>query len=257
MKRKIPFEKYEATGNDFIILDFFEFEWLDLKDVELIKKMCDRHFGIGADGLIAVCPESGIDFYMKYFNSDGNPSSFCGNGSRASIKYMESKQGNNTFSFKAFDGLHEGRVYEGGIAVKMIDIDSSQITKYGSLIQSGSPHLIVEAQNPWELPINEKGKELRNHFNPNGVNVNFIEILGDVLKIATYERGVEAETLACGTGVTAAAYYAAIQAHAHGKFSQKVLSKGGALEVEMHIEDQQASHIWLSGPANHVFSGFY
>jgi len=257
MKRTIPFEKYEATGNDFIILDFFEFEWIDLNDSHLIKKMCDRHFGIGADGLIALCSEPGMDFKMKYFNSDGNPSSFCGNGSRASVRYMQSKQAKNNFSFTAFDGLHESFVKNQLVSVKMKDIQGFQHTKEGSLIQSGSPHLIREVSNPWEYDVQNQGRNLRKEFDPDGVNVNFIEIFGDVLRIATYERGVEAETLACGTGVTASAYFAALKAQASGNFQQFIESKGGNLEVNMEINGLVANNIWLTGPANYVFSGFY
>lgn len=257
MKRTIPFEKYEATGNDFIILDFFEFEWIDLNDINLIKKMCDRHFGIGADGLIALCPEPGMDFKMNYYNSDGNPSSFCGNGSRASVRYMHSKQGKNNFSFTAFDGLHESYVKDQLVFVKMKDINGFESTPEGSLIQSGSPHLIREVTNPWVFEVNEHGRALRKKFDPDGVNVNFIEINQDILRIATYERGVEAETLACGTGVTASAYFAALKSKASGQFKQRIESKGGALEVQMDIAGSLATNIWLSGPAHQVFSGFY
>lgn len=257
MKRTIPFEKYEATGNDFIILDFFEFEWIDLNDTNLIKKMCDRHFGIGADGLIALCPEPGMDFKMNYFNSDGKPSSFCGNGSRASVRYMQSKQGKNNFSFAAFDGMHESYVKDQLVSVKMKDINGFEATPEGSLIQSGSPHLIREVINPWEFEVNEKGRALRKKFDPEGVNVNFIEIMREVLRIATYERGVEAETLACGTGITASAYYAAVKADSNSFFKQAIESKGGPLEVQMDIEGLHATNIWLTGPANQVFSGFY
>lgn len=257
MKRTIPFEKYEATGNDFIILDFFEFEWIDLNDINLIKHLCNRHFGIGADGLIALCPEPGMDFRMKYYNSDGNPSSFCGNGSRASVRYMQSKQGKNNFSFAAFDGPHESFVKNQMISVKMKDINGFESTPEGSLIQSGSPHLIREVINPWKFEVNEQGRALRKKFDPEGVNVNFIEIQSDILRIATYERGVEAETLACGTGVTASAYFAALKAEAKGHFKQAIESKGGPLEVQMDILGHNATNIWLSGPANQVFSGFY
>jgi diaminopimelate epimerase len=257
MKRLIPFEKYEATGNDFIILDFFEFTLFDLADTDFIKLLCDRHFGIGADGLIALQYENGFDFRMNYFNSDGRKSTFCGNGSRASIQYMASKHKKSDFSFIAQDGPHYGKVNDGLVSVKMKNIDSYQETPNGILIDSGSPHLIVEVKKPWEYPINEEGRRLRNLFGPDGVNVNFIEKSAKGLTIATYERGVEWETLACGTGVTAAAYYKCLSDKQSGSLFIEVDSKGGALHVNLNIHDKSATEIWLTGRARKVFSGFY
>lgn len=257
MKRLIPFEKYEATGNDFVILDFFEFELMDLNDSVLIKTLCDRHFGIGADGLIALVKEDGMDFRMKYFNSDGRKSSFCGNGSRASIKYMASKQSKSEFGFMAEDGRHVGRLMNGLVSVKMKDIDSPESTSHGTLIQSGSPHLIIYVQNLEEIPVVEEGRRLRNLFGKDGVNVNFISKSHDGLQIATYERGVEWETLACGTGVTAAAYYHCLRNHLNGHHKIQVNAKGGDLTVELTIDGQKAHDIWLTGTARKVFSGFY
>jgi diaminopimelate epimerase len=257
MKRLIPFEKYEATGNDFIILDFFEFELFDLNNTDFIKSLCDRHFGIGADGLIALQKETDFDFRMKYFNSDGRKSSFCGNGSRASMQYMASKHSMKEFSFVAEDGPHKGSIQNDLVSVKMKDIISFQTTPYGKLIDSGSPHLIIEVENPWEYPVIEEGRRLRNLFGEDGVNVNFIHNSNSELKIATYERGVEWETLACGTGVTAAAYYKCLSDKLTGNLQVYVEAKGGALTVSLKLIDQTASDIWLTGKAKKVFSGFW
>ncbi|MBK8449877.1 MAG: diaminopimelate epimerase [Saprospiraceae bacterium] len=257
MKRKIPFEKYEASGNDFVILDFFEFELIDLKNRDLIQKICDRHFGVGADGLIALCSEEGFDFRMKYFNSDGQASSFCGNGSRAAIRYMMHKQAKFSFSFIATDGIHAGFIEEELVSVKMRDIPTFVKTPYGSLIESGSPHLIVEVEDPFKFPVNEEGRLLRHKFDPEGVNVNFIKCSGSKLEIATYERGVEWETLACGTGVTASAYYKCFKDGLSGEQVVPVKAKGGELEVKMTLNGSSATEIWLKGEANKVFSGFY
>ena len=253
----IPFEKYEATGNDFIMLDFFEFAWIDLDNRKLIKELCDRHFGIGADGLIALCPDTDSDFKMVYFNSDGRKSSFCGNGSRASLKYMHAKHAKAAFGFTAEDGPHIGRIQNALVSVKMRDILAYESVKQGVVIQSGSPHLIVEVPDPWTYPVNEKGRLLRHEFDPDGVNVNFIHRHADQLRIATYERGVEWETLACGTGVTAAAYYSAIQDGIDGERTISVQAKGGSLTVRMKLDGNFATEVWLDGPARKVFSGFY
>lgn len=257
MKRLIPFEKYQATGNDFIILDFFNFEFIDLADQKLIQTMCHRHFGIGADGLIALLPSKIFDFNMVYFNSDGNISSFCGNGSRASVQYMHYKQGKTEFSFEAFDGPHRGLVQGELVKVKMKDIEIYQDTEFGLLVDSGSPHLIVEVKDPFEYDVNLKGRILRNKFGPEGVNVNFINAGKNQMDIATYERGVEEETLACGTGIVASSYYVNLKNKESGHSVININSKGGNLKVEMYLNKNKANEIWLTGPAVKVFSGFY
>lgn len=257
MKRLIPFEKYQANGNDFIILDFFNFELIDLSDFHFIHTMCDRRFGIGADGLIALCKSQDYDFNMVYYNADGNLSSFCGNGSRAAVKYMSNKQGKSNFSFEAFDGPHLGIVDGEQVKVKMKDIDTNEETAFGTLINSGSPHLVLEVSDPFNMDVNSKGRELRTKFGKEGVNVNFIKQIGDHIQVATYERGVEAETLACGTGIVASSYYANIKNGTNGFSLLKLKAKGGELNVEMQINGVSATNIWLSGPANKVFSGFY
>jgi diaminopimelate epimerase len=257
MKRILPFDKYEATGNDFIILDFFEFENIDLENKELIRKLCDRHFGIGADGLIALQRENNFDFRMRYFNSDGNLSSFCGNGSRASLKYMATKHPQQVFSFIAEDGNHEGKLISDLVSVKMKNISNYQKHNLGIIVDSGSPHLIIQVNDPWDYPVISEGRQLRDQFGIEGINVNFVSFTNDKIRIATYERGVESETLACGTGVTAAAYYKSIIDDRDGLFDFDVEAKGGLLNVSLDKTDRSATNIWLSGQANRVFSGFY
>ncbi len=256
MKRLVPFEKFEASGNDFIIFDFFEFDLFDLTDTQLIKQLCDRHFGIGADGVIALKNDSELDFSMKYFNSDGNPSSFCGNGSRASVLFMAMKQSKLEFGFNAMDGKHLGKCNGQSISVKMKDIDGYSETPHGMLIDTGSPHLMIEVDDPWNFEIVSEGRRLRNLFGAQGVNVNFVKNSGQNIRIATYERGVEWETLACGTGITASAYYFASKNKLSGHQLFKIEAKGGVLELSLNIHDQTADSIWLSGHARKVFSGF-
>jgi diaminopimelate epimerase len=256
MKRLIPFEKFEASGNDFIIFDFFEFESIDLEDSELIKRLCHRHFGIGADGLIALSKDSELDFTMKYFNSDGKPSSFCGNGSRASLLYMSFKHLKSEFGFRAQDGLHKGKVSGNYISVQMKDISGIENTDFGPYIDSGSPHLMIETEDPWSYDVNTEGMRLRNLFGSEGVNVNFVSCSANKIRIATYERGVEWETLACGTGVTASAFYYACKNQINGLQEFEIEAKGGDLYVQLNYNNLTANNIWLSGKANKVFSGF-
>ena len=255
MKRKIPFEKYEAAGNDFIILDFFEFWHTDINDPLLMARMCDRHFGVGADGIIALCPHEEHAFEMKYLNSDGRFSSFCGNGSRAISHYYYRKYDKTSFDFVAADGLHEAEVLDSSrIRIRMKNLTKPVSTPFGYLVDSGSPHLIKEVDNPFGLKVKEVGKPLRDEFGSDGVNVNFIAIEGNKLLIATYERGVEDETLSCGTGVTAAAL---VSAHNDNGFNQvEVKTPGGHLSVEFDkIDDNHFENIWLCGPAEFVFKG--
>ncbi len=257
MKRLLPFVKYVATGNDFVIFDFFEFNLFDLNDSALIRKICDRHFGVGADGLIALQNEDGFDFRMRYFNSDGRISSFCGNGSRASVKYMGSKQFKSEFSFTAEDGPHLGKIKDDQVSVKMKDIDDYQKTEHGNLIDTGSPHLIIPVSDPWDFDVITVGRNYRKQFDPEGVNVNFISMNQNGLRIATYERGVESETLACGTGVTAAAYFKCVSDHLSGRQSVAVEAKGGNLQVSFTLHEKTATDVWLEGQAYQTFAGFY
>ncbi len=256
MKRLIPFEKYEATGNDFIIFDFFDFQWFDLKDSNTIQKMCDRHFGIGADGLIALERDPSSDFFMRYFNSDGRMSSFCGNGSRASLLYMYHKHNLDTFGFNAFDGAHKGLIRNGEISVMMNSISNFLPCNEHAFVHSGSPHLLVHVTDPFSMDVKNEGSILRNTMGPEGVNVNFYHDEGSLIHLSTFERGVENETLSCGTGITATAYYVNVVKNSHGRISQRVKVKGGELKVDMDLKDSEATNIWLNGPARRVFSGF-
>ncbi|NOT37927.1 MAG: diaminopimelate epimerase [Saprospiraceae bacterium] len=256
----VPFEKYEGAGNDFIILDFFDHgELIDLNDQELIEKMCNRRYGIGADGLIALCRNNEYDFQMKYLNADGLFSTFCGNGSRCITMYAHRKWNRDSFRFLAADGQHESRVLNSEtVKVKMKDINAFEVTNCGVFVDSGSPHLIHFVTDSFTYDVNKEGRKLRNEFSKEGANVNFIDSIStEEINIATYERGVENETLACGTGIAAAAYYSAIFNKLSGQQTIKVNAKGGALEVQMTIDGSRATDIWLTGPAKRVYSGFW
>jgi len=253
----LPFEKFQGTGNDFIILDFFEFEFLDLHQREFIERMCDRRFGIGADGLIAVCKEDGYDFRMKYLNSDGRFSTFCGNGSRCASAYVAQKLNLKTLNFIAADGPHSAWIKDNFVSVKMQDIQNYEQTPFGPLIQSGSPHLIREVPNPSMVDVFTQGKKLRYDFSSEGANINFVSNNNGFIQIATYERGVEDKTLSCGTGITASAYFYAVKNGVQGDIVQTIESEGGTLTVSLHLEGNIATNVILSGPAEWVYSGFY
>ncbi len=260
MMELIAFEKYEGAGNDFIILDFFHNEAIDLEDNEFMRRLCDRHFGIGADGIMALCPEEGLDFRMKYLNSDGNFSTFCGNGSRCISLYAFHKWGRKNFRFIAADGIHESVIVDNDtVRVKMKDIQTLEKTSNGILVQSGSPHLIFEVEDPLNYPIRDEGRFIRRAFSAEGANVNFVEIINDhQIVMATYERGVEDETLACGTGIVAASYYLNHKLGRPGLRNTQIKVKGGELEVEMELNQAlEASNIYLTGPARKTFSGFW
>ncbi len=257
LERLIPFEKYEGAGNDFIILDFFEKEWVDLNDSVRIAQLCHRNFGIGADGLIAVCPVEGFDFEMKYLNSDGRFSTFCGNGSRCAAAYFASRSAKQRFLFKAADGPHEAELMGAEqIKVKMKDLGTIETTSWGQFVHTGSPHIVLEVDQLNSLNVFEEGRRIRNGFSPEGTNVNFISLGENSLKIRTYERGVENETLACGTGITAAAFYLASKLNKNGHHSIHVEAQGGTLVVELDYQEGQAKNVFLIGPAKKVFMGF-
>jgi diaminopimelate epimerase len=255
IERIIPFEKYEGAGNDFVILDFFENQWIDLNDVALIEKICNRHFGVGADGLIAVCPSLDYDFEMKYLNSDGRFSSFCGNGSRCAASYMSKKTGKSCLSFIAADGPHTAECDKNMVKVSMKDIVQVQ-HKLGFFANTGSPHLVLEFDDLDTLDIKSLGSELRHRHSQDGTNVNFIHIHDSIIDIRTFERGVEDETLACGTGITAAAFYLASQLNSNGHYHIEVNARGGHCKVELDYREQMAVNVFLIGPAINVFSGF-
>jgi diaminopimelate epimerase len=270
---KIPFFKYQGTGNDFVMIDQRQQQFLKKSDVEIINHLCDRRFGIGADGLIllehpqnAQNTEGGtFDFQMIYFNADGRESSMCGNGGRCLVAFANYL---NVFDkqciFNAIDGLHDAKVREDGwVELKMIDVPTVEIGKDYYLLNTGSPHFVVFVEDLTDINVYENGREIRysERFYTEGVNVNFVEVKKDgSLEVATYERGVEAETFSCGTGVTAAAIAFALKIeHVFNKnktFTVPILTKGGNLEVRLQRNSKDVfQNIWLCGPATQVFQG--
>ena len=253
----IPFYKYQGTGNDVVILDNRAGNFTQLTSVQ-IAYLCDRRFGIGADGLMMLQLKDGYDFEMLYYNADGNEGSMCGNGGRCLVAFAK-QMGviDKTAAFLATDGFHEAVVKENGwVELKMKDVHSIEKSDDHVVLNTGSPHYIRWEKDIAKTAVYDEGKRIRNSspFAKEGINVNFVQVHEDALSVRTYERGVEAETLSCGTGVTAAAI--AASSPTIGQQEQKILTPGGELKVKFEkISDSSFENIWLCGPATFVFSG--
>ncbi len=254
---EIRFWKYEGTGNDFIMLDNRQLTFDPSR--EKIEKMCHRRFGIGADGLILIENDPGADFRMVYFNSDGRESTFCGNGGRCAAAFARFLGITGDESrFLARDGFHTARCHDSEpVRLQMRDVDSIRKVPEGWELFTGSPHLVQESDWDESFPVKEKGAEIRynNRYRAEGINVNFVKKEGSGIAVRTYERGVEDETLSCGTGVTAAALVSA----GWGLTSPvSVRTPGGMLSVEFsQKEDGGFTEVFLLGPVRMVFEGRY
>jgi len=258
----IPFEKFQGTGNDFIIIDHRDKRFEKILEPGVITKMCNRHLGIGGDGVILLENSQTSDFKMVYYNADGYQSSMCGNGGRCILAFARNKGivGSSSI-FEAIDGLHKGVVNKDGtVSLQMSDVPFvTKVNPNSFLINTGSPHYVHFCD---KIPddIRQSGASIRysDPFQKEGINVNFVVEKPDGLMVATYERGVENETLSCGTGVTAAAIAKAYKHKRFGKFSQKIITKGGSLGVDFTLSDDgRCTDVWLKGPAIHVFKGEY
>lgn len=255
---QLAFYKYQGTGNDFVIIDNRN------KDINLtkeqVKDLCDRRFGIGADGLMLMNIKKGYDFEMIYYNADGKPGSMCGNGGRCMIKFaMDMGLHKSEYFFTAIDGEHKALIETNGwIDLKMKDVDKVETYEFSNFIlDTGSPHLIKPVANVWEVDVAKEGHEIRysNQFKEKGINVNFVEEDDENdITVRTYERGVEAETLSCGTGVTASALMFAHNDNGYNRVNVK--TPGGKLAVEFYkVNESSFKEIWLCGPAMFVYKG--
>jgi len=254
---KMVFNKYEGAGNDFIIVKNSP-SIISHDDALLIRKLCDRHFGIGGDGLMLIEECEGYDFWMSYFNSDGSPGAMCGNGARCSAHFaMRHITGFRNITFMAGDGPHTARPAGDGLTeISIRDVSGIRHTPDGIVVNTGVPHLVVFTDDNSTTDMVSFGRALRwsPAYAPEGVNVNLASINNGRIRVRTYERGVEDETLACGTGITASAIAAAYT----GKIvtpAAEVEARGGMLSVRFDLTGEKATGIYLTGPATFVFSG--
>src|ERR1051326_7650751 len=249
---KFEFYKYHGTGNDFIIIDNRK---LKVKlNTKQIAHLCNRRFGIGADGLMYLQNKKGYDFQMVYFNSDGRESTFCGNGSRCIVAFAKElgiiKKSETTFI--ATDGVHTAKIKGTSISMKMRDVKNIEVDENYYLLNTGSPHYVRFTEGVKNAEIISEAKKIRynDRFKAEGVNVNFAEKNGKSVFVRTYERGVEDETLSCGTGVTASAIASAVKGVSTAKDHCKISTLGGELTVHFHRGNGNSfSDIWLEGPA--------
>jgi diaminopimelate epimerase len=252
----IAFNKYQGAGNDFIIIDNRD-SIFNPGDTQLINKLCDRRFGIGADGLILIKNTPECDFEMIYYNSDGFEGTMCGNGGRCTADFaIRSGIAGANMTFKAIDGIHDAISQDGIIRLKMNNVNEFRIVNDNYFLNTGSPHYVVFTEELENFDVYNEGKRFRHskEFLPGGTNVNFVKPEKNGIFVRTFERGVEDETLSCGTGVTASAIASVLSRHfVSGPIN--VRTKGGNLKVEFSTESGRITNIWLSGPATFVFEG--
>ncbi len=251
---EIEFYKYQGTGNDFVMLDDRSCT-LNIQDTSWIKLLCQRRFGIGSDGLIVLRNHEKFDFHMHYFNADGSQS-MCGNGARCAVAFASFLgMVENKAKFVAIDGPHISFLKNDLVELKMGDVEKIDKADEDWFVDTGSPHHVRYVAKVEDYPVLEEGAKIRySDQYPNGANVNFVETISDkAILVRTYERGVEDETLSCGTGVTACALV-------HGKLKNSneiaIKTKGGDLKVNFSLHPNgKITDIWLVGPAKQVFSG--
>ena len=254
---KISFSKYNGAGNDFIVIDN-RYNKLSLTKSQIFK-LCNRNVGIGADGIISIENSDKTDFEILHYTSDGTLGSLCGNGSRCAVSFAyRNKIINKETRFEAFDGSHKAEIINDELIIMQMKLNSKIIeNEYGVWLDTGSPHLIVEANNTDIIDVKNAGQSIRynDFYKEEGVNVNFVEkVSDDVFKIRTYERGVEDETKACGTGSTASAI--CMNYLGRTKSNEiKMKCQGGDLNIKFINTDDEFSNISITGPAKFVFEG--
>lgn len=252
----IAFYKYQGTGNDFIMIDNRS-ENFPKNNTKLVAQLCDRKFGIGADGLILLEDHATVDFTMVYYNADGNVSSMCGNGGRCIAHFAHTLEiVAATAAFEAVDGMHEATIDKNIVSLKMNSVENIAIKDTYVFLDTGSPHHVQLVEDLKDYPVFNNGRAIRNDlYGKIGANVNFVEhIENDIFAVRTYERGVEDETLSCGTGVTAVA----LAMFATGKTKSaevQLQTPGGLLSVTFRKSATGYDDIWLKGPATAVFKG--
>ena len=252
----LSFSKYQGTGNDFILIDNRSLTFPG-DDRALVARLCNRHLGIGADGLILLEPDTECDFSMVYYNADGGEGSLCGNGGRCIVAFARDLGIiSSSAVFSASDGKHEATVENGNIRLKMNDVSTIDEKPNHLFLDTGSPHHVQIVKDLDNMEVVTDGRRIRyGLYGEKGSNINFVELKGnDIFSVRTYERGVENETLSCGTGVTAVA----LAMHYLGHTIQeqvRIHTKGGTLEISFQAGEKGYNEIYLSGPAEIVYKG--
>lgn len=255
---QLTFYKYQGTGNDFVMIDNRS-NFFPKNNTYLIERLCDRRFGIGADGLILLENHDNYDFKMVYYNSDGNESSMCGNGGRCLVAFAK-KIGviSEIAEFEAVDGYHYATIdAENIVSLQMKDVSTIKNESNFTFLNTGSPHHVQIVTDLKALDVKSEGAKIRysDLYGTAGSNVNFVQQLeNDIFAVRTYERGVEDETLSCGTGVTAVAI--AMYESGNAKSNQIDLNvEGGKLKVQFQENNGNYTNVFLIGPATFVFEG--
>lgn len=255
----IKFSKYQGAGNDFILIDH---RMSPLKNIDssLVAQLCDRRFGIGADGLMFLTSHKGYDFEMVYYNSDGKLGTMCGNGGRCIVAFAKHLGIiDSEAQFLAVDGEHYAKITAEGnwVELQMIDVDTINRDGEAYILNTGSPHYVTSAENLAALDVFKAGKAIRNNetYSANGINVNFVEPKDDHLFVRTFERGVEDETYACGTGVTAVAMAMAKKENKIGHIQTPIKVLGGNIQINFDYDGSKFTNVFLCGPAEKVFEG--
>jgi len=255
--KAIDYYLYNGAGNSFVMINNLMAIYSFLEEKSIVKKLCSE---LGnADGLIALKNEDDTDFEMDYYNADGGLGSMCGNGGRCAVRFAKDiGLIKSSTRFKAFDGIHSGVIEANGkVKISMSDVLTWQKHPLGYVINTGSPHIVIQVKDLDKVDVDTKGRSIRNspEFKLDGINVNFIDQQDNLLHIRTYERGVERETLACGTGVTAAAI--AWHEMNPGLFEKhlEVQAKGGLLAVDFVKKEDKYTNVYLSGPTEYTGGG--
>lgn len=269
MSQSIYFYKYQSTGNDFIILDNTTRGVSKFLSTDFVNLICDRHFGVGADGCVVIEPCESELFYMRYFNRDGNESTVCANGIRAAVLFAFHQRKislQQKINFLAIDGKHaaivlseinQQGIVKSSLISKMVPAFVNQNTYF---IDTGSPHVVIFVDDPDKIELEKDGRAIRydERTYPGGTNVNFSGVLDDnTLYVRTYERGVEGETLSCGTGVVASAICWAFKNNLEGNIKVNIKTKGGILSVEFNRQEDYVDQVYLTGASQKVFEGYY
>ena len=256
---KLPFYKYQGAGNDFVLVDNRQ-QTIDHQNPAWIAKICDRRFGIGADGMMFLQLKAGYDFEMVYYNADGQPSSMCGNGGRCIVAFAKFLGVIDTeTNFLAVDGPHYAKITTEGnwVSLQMTDVNTIDRDGEAYVLNTGSPHYVQLCSDLASKDVYHDGYAIRNNdtYRTEGININFVEPQSQGFFVRTFERGVEDETYACGTGVTAVALAMAKHNGQSGHIVTPVKVLGGQLSIRFDYDGSKFTNIFLEGPAERVFEG--